>query len=353
LVPPGRLSRAAVGLRGILRRLSDAIAPPPVHVLEGVFGLLDHRVLVALCEMGVPDALGSRTSTAALASVLDVDRERLDRLVRYAAVRGWLRLDRRGRVAPTRVTAFLRNDHPGGWRSWVEFAGGDEVVAAVSVLDPRRDDVDGFAAANGAPFFDWMAEHPSRWGVFDSAMAAGARMHALAILAAADLSMVRSICDVGGGNGELLRTLLDHLPAVQGTVLDLPAVVERAAPHPRLTAVAGDAFESVPADHDLYLLVNVLHDWGDREASAILERIVDAAPGARVLVVDAGRPVVPRDRVATAADVLMAALTEGGRERDQVQLADLGRTAGLELVSSTLLASGDWAHELRVAQSCS
>jgi hypothetical protein len=57
--------------------------------------------------------------------------------------------------------------------------------------------------------------------------------------------------------------------------------------------------------------------------------------------------------VATAADVLMAALTEGGRERDQVQLADLGRTAGLELVSSTLLASGDWAHELRVAQSCS
>jgi trans-aconitate methyltransferase len=178
-------------------------------------------------------------------------------------------------------------------------------------------------------------------------------MHALALLAAVDLSAARSICDVGGGTGELLRTLLDHLPAAEGTVLDLTPVVERAVPHPRLTACSGDAFESVPADHDLYLLVNVLHDWGDPEASSILARIVEAAPGARVLVVDAGRPVVPRDRVATAADVLMAALTEGGRERDRAQLADLGRTAGLELVGSTLLASGDWAHELGVARSCS
>lgn len=341
VVPPSRVSRAAAGLREGLRRLSDAVAPPPVHVLEGVFGLLDHRVLVALCELDVPDVLTARTSVGALASKLEVDPERLDRLVRYAAVRGWLRLDRRGRVAPTRVTVFLREDHPGGWRSWVEFAGGDEVLAAVSVLDPRRDDVDGFAEVNGAPFFDWMAAHPSRWEVFDSAMAAGARMHALALLAAVELSSVRSICDVGGGNGELLRTLLDHLPVVEGTVLDLPAVVERVAPHPRLTARAGDAFESVPADHDLYLLVNVLHDWGDRDASKILARIVESAPRARVLVVDAGRPVVPRDRVATAADVLMAALTEGGRERDRAQFAALGRAAGLELVGSTLLASGD------------
>jgi hypothetical protein len=119
------------------------------------------------------------------------------------------RLDRRGRVRPTRVTAFLRSDHPGGRRAWVDFAGGQEIDAAVGALSADEEPTDAFAAVNGAPFFDWMAQHPERWSTFDRAMSAGGRMHALTLAAALDWSGDRRVCDVGGGTGELLSTLLD------------------------------------------------------------------------------------------------------------------------------------------------
>jgi hypothetical protein len=347
-LPPGVVTEGGNRLRAAVGRLGGAMAPPPVRILEGLFGMLDHRVLVALCDAGVPDALTAPLPVDELAGRLDVDAAMLERLLRFAATRGWVRLDRRGRVRPTRVTTFLRRDHPGGWRAWVDFAGGDEVVAAVGRLAVGREPRDGFAEANGAPFFAWMADHPDRWAAFDAAMAAGGRMHALTLAAALDWSGGGTVCDVGGGNGQLLATLLDLVPSLEGTVLDLPDVVARAVDHPRLTAVGGDAFEQVPGGFDTYLLVNVLHDWDDVDAPAILRRVAEAADrAARVVVVDSERTEVPRADVAVAADVLMAALTDGGRERDTAELDALGRAVGLARSRSVRLASGDLAHVFR------
>lgn len=322
------------------------MGPPPVQILEGMFGLLDHRVLTALCEAGVPDHLDAPTTIDALAERVDAEPEMLERLVRFAATRGWVRIDRRGRVRPTAVTRFLRREHPGGWRSWVEFAGGAEVVAAVGALSARPAP-DPFAAVHGRPFFDWMAEHPDRWAIFDHAMAAGARMHALGLAAALDWEGSHRVCDVGGGTGVLLATLLDLLPHLEGTVLDLPGVAERAVSHPRLTAVGGDAFAEIPQGFDTYLFVNVLHDWDDDRAIQLLARAADAASGrvgVRIVVIDSDRPTVPQADIAVATDVLMAALTPGGRERAPEAFATVGRAAGLHLDRSVRLPSADFAH---------
>lgn len=345
VLPPGRVTVAGNRVREVVGRLHRSMAPPPVQVMESLFGLLEHRVLVALCEVGVPDALTAPTSVDDLATAVDADEERLERLLRFAATRGWVRIDRRGRVRPTRITAFLRTDHPGGWRAWVDFAGGDEVVAAVGRLSVRAGTGHSFLEANGAPFFEWMAEHPDRWATFDRAMAAGGRMHALGLGAVLDWSPGERVCDVGGGTGQLLATLLDLAPGTEGTVFDLPDVVARAVSHSRLTAVGGDVFAHVPAGFDTYLLVNVLHDWDDADAVRILQQVGEAAgPTARIVVVDSDRTAVPRDDIAVAADVLMAALTDGGKERDADGFADLGREADLTLVASHHLPSADRAH---------
>lgn len=352
LLPPGRVTVAGNRLRGLLGRVHRSTAPPPVQIMEGLFGLLEHRVLVALCEVGVPDALRGPSTIADLAAAVDADEARLERLLRFAATRGWVRIDRRGRVRATRTTEFLRTDHPGGWRAWVDFAGGDEVVAAVGHLSVRAGTRHSFLDANGAPFFEWMADHPDRWATFDRAMAAGGRLHALGLAAVLDWSPGERVCDVGGGTGQLLATLLDLVPGLEGTVLDLPDVVARAVDHPRLTAVGGDAFEHVPAGCDTYLLVNVLHDWDDDDAVRILQRAAEAAgPDARVVVVDSDRTSVPRDDIAVCADVLMAALTDGGKERDASEFAALGRQAGLTLATSHHLPSADRAHVFRSTSS--
>jgi hypothetical protein len=344
-VPPGAVALGGTRVRAALARAQAAMAPPPLRILEGVFGMLDHRVLVELCEIGVPDALTGPTTVADLGERVEADVDMLERLLRFAATRGWVRIDRRGRVKPTKVTAFLRTDHPGGWRAWVEFAGGPEVVAAVGAMSVRQGRSDGFAQVNGAPFFEWMAAHPERWTTFDQAMAAGGRMHALALVAALDWSATRSVCDVGGGTGELLACLLDLLPEVRGTVLDLPDVIGRSVQHPRLATVGGDAFVDVPSGFDTYLLVNVLHDWSDEDAGRILGNVVEAADvQSRVIVVDNDCPTVPLPDVAVGADVLMAALTAGGHERGPKAFARLGEAYGLSHDRSVRLASGDFAH---------
>jgi SAM-dependent methyltransferase len=348
-LPPAAATGTTNRLRAGLGRLRSATGPPPVQILESLFGLLDHRVLVALCTADVPDQLTGPMTIAELARRTDSDPERLERLVRFGSTRGWLRIDRRGRVRPTRVTAFLRTDHPGGWRSWVDFAGGDDVVRAVGALSTKADPVDAFTATNGQPFFEWMATHPERGATFDRAMAAGGRMHALALAAAIDWSTSTRVCDVGGGTGDLMAALLDLEPTLVGTVLDTPEVIARAVAHPRLAARPGDAFVAVPPGFDTYLLVNVLHDWSDEDAVVILQRVAEvAAPiGSRVIVVEGGRPVVPRDDLSIVTDVLMAALTNGGRERSPAAFAALGRAASMRLEQSVPLASGDLAHEFR------
>ena len=349
-LPPGPATVALNRLRAGLGRAHSSAAPPPVRILEGLFGLLDHRVLVVLCEAGVPDALQQPTTVAALADQLTVDQATLQRLCEYADGRGWLRLDRKGRVRPTRVTEFLRTDHPGGWRAWVEFAGGAEVGAAVQTLGLSTNVPDPFAAANGAPFFEWMRAHPERWATFDRAMAAGGRMHALGLSAAIDWRGATSVCDVGGGTGELLATLLDLQPNLRGRLLDLPDVVARAVHHDRLEATPGDAFESIPGGHDTYLLVNVLHDWGDAEATALLTNVATAlGAGGRVIVVDNDPSQKRSNGISAATDVLMAALTPGGRERTTEQFVAMAAAAGLRHERTARLASADLAHCFRPA----
>jgi hypothetical protein len=354
-LPPGAVARLGNRLRAGIARVHRAAAPPPGRLLEAALGGLDLAALATLCRLELPDRLTGPVAVERLADELGLDPARLERLLRYAATRGWVRLDRRGRVRATRATTFLRRDHPGGWRAWIEFAAGAEVWAALGSLDEGlRVAGDAFAAANGQPFFAWMQDHPDRHATFDGAMAAGARMHGLLLARALDWSASSQVCDVGGGDGTLLGVLVAQHPHLEGVLLDLPEVVARAAPREHVTAVAGDAFAAVPEACDTYLFVNVIHDWDDEAAVTLLRRAAEALPGSdaggdaqgRVIVVESEAHARPRDDVAVRADLLMLALTPGGRERTIDEVAALAERAGLRRRRTQLLASGDVAHVL-------
>ena len=89
-LPPGAITDASNRAREMVNRLHARMAPPPVRILEGIFGMLDHRVLVALCAAGVPEALTGKTDPEVLASKIGVDPVPLERLLRFAATRGWV-----------------------------------------------------------------------------------------------------------------------------------------------------------------------------------------------------------------------------------------------------------------------
>lgn len=181
-------------------------------------------------------------------------------------------------------------------------------------------------------------------------MAAGARLHGLLLAQALDWADRRRVCDVGGGDGTLLATLVAHHPQLTAAVLELPEVVTRTPDRPGITAIAGDAFDAIPSGFDTYLLVNVVHDWNDRDVQRLLEQVAAAArasdattAAARVVVVESRARRRPVEDLTLAADTLMLALTPGGRERTVDELTAIGRAAGLGLRRWHALASGDVA----------
>src|SRR5436305_703403 len=123
IVPPPQLTTAVLAVRRWLGRAHRRMAPGQVRILEGLFGLFDNRVLGLLVELGIADLLDKPRPLDELAARGQVDRDALERVLRYAAGRGFVAVDRRGRYGANDVTRLLRRDHPNPWRGWVEFLG--------------------------------------------------------------------------------------------------------------------------------------------------------------------------------------------------------------------------------------
>ena len=175
------------------------------------------------------------------------------------------------------------------------------------------------------------------------------------VVKAVSLDGVATICDVGGGTGRLLRALLDAAPDAHGTLFDLPDVVAGAGdvlgdlPPERWEAVGGSFFDpgAIPAGHDRYMMQAIMHDWGDEQAGAILRNVRAAVSSdSRVWVVDGILDPAERDDVAKAVDMLMLALTEGGRERTQPEWERLFAANGFRIESQTQLPLLIWVFTL-------
>jgi hypothetical protein len=194
--------------------------------------------------------------------------------------------------------------------------------------------------ALGDPWFVAVDRDRHLSEVFDDAMSGESVRVAGSILAAYDFSDTRLIVDVGGGQGVMLASILGRNAETQGVLFDMPNVVaggarllEEAGVANRCRCVAGDFFAEAPTGGDIYLLKNILHDWPDERAVAILRRIRSAIgerEGVRVLVLEtiAGETSGPDY---TAFMDLVMCLLLGGRERTADEFRALFDQAGFEL----------------------
>ena len=101
-----------------------------------------------------------------------------------------------------------------------------------------------------------------------------------ALIETYDFSDFNSICDVGGGQGAFLITLLANYSHIKGYIADLPAAavsaekaIAQADLNDRCKAIPYDFLKEAPPVCDGYLLVNVLHDWEDEICCQILKNI--------------------------------------------------------------------------------
>jgi O-methyltransferase domain len=156
-------------------------------------------------------------------------------------------------------------------------------------------------------------------------MAGKAHGQVAGVVAAYDFSGFGRVGDIGGGRGHLLQAVLGAVPAATGVLFDLPHVIAEAADlvSERLTLQAGDFFKDALPICDAYLLMEIIHDWGDQEAIAILQAIRRAAPShAKLLLMEQMVPDDPGPHWSKMVDIHMLTLV-GGRQRTHQEYAAL------------------------------
>ena len=286
-------------------------------------GALTAKALALAAELGVADALGERARPVGeVAGEVGADAGTLHRLLRALASGGVFAEEEPGVFRNTEVSQLLRLPD---WRATAHLHGGVWHRAA-GELDASGQA--SFPRAFGTDFWSWLAAHPKERAAFDCAMVTG-KDESVQRLMEVDWHDGDVVVDVGGGNGALLVELLRRRPGLRGIVFDLPETErDESLFGDAIEFVAGSFFDDVPAG-EAYVLSQILHNWPDERAAAILRTIrAGAPPHARLLVLDS---VVGagNDPYTTTLDLLMLALF-ASRERDEAQWNALFAAAGWE-----------------------
>jgi hypothetical protein len=293
--------------------------PDPFHrLLEIAGGYSLSRCLHVVADVGVADALDEDPRPVAdLAASVGAHPEALGRVLRLLSAHGVFELlGDSCRHSP--ASRLLRTDHPRSMRPLVRMFGLPMNWAVYGEL--------GHAVRTGFPaaekvlpggFWSRFAEHPDEAGIFNAAMAAKAHGQVAGVLAAYDFTGFGVVGDIGGGRGHLLEAVLESAPAAKGVLFDLPHVVAEAGDvvSERLSLLGGDFFKDPLPVCDAYLVMEVIHDWGDEEAGAILKAVHRAAPPhARLLLIEQIVPEDPGPHWSKSLDIHMLALL-GGKQR--------------------------------------
>jgi len=325
---------------GLIRVLA-ARGPMPeqARLIERVTAYWISQAISAGAALGVFDHITPNQSIDELAVQLQVVPEALHRLLRALAVAGIVSLDADERPSLTTLGLLLTKSHPSSLQA-IAIACGQEWYHGWgqlrhSVITGKS----GFEKVYGKRFFEYTRDHPGTRAIFDAGMRGISSMTDLPVALAYNFAKFRRLTDVVGGTGSQLVTVLRLNQRVEGTVFDLPAVVDAARASlsvepgvaQRVSFDAGDFMQSVPSGSDAYLMKSVLHDWSDEEAVNILKNCRrQMQPGSTLLIAEHVIQPGNTPQFGKLLDLMML-VNLGGKERTRVQYQHLLERASLRL----------------------
>jgi hypothetical protein len=321
-------------------RTTGADLPPSAAMLRLIAGFWVSRAVASAAGLGIADLLREGPkSSGELAAATGTHAPSLYRLLRALASVGVFAEEGDGRFALTPLGATLQSGVPGSLRTFAMLQQDEEHLCAWGDLSySLRTGAIAFDHCFGLDLWRYRARHPEGSGFFDQAMAEFTGVVDAGILAAYDFTPLRTVVDVGGGNGALLVSLLLAHPQMRGVLFDQSHVAaaarrrfEAAGLSGRCEVVAGDFFTSLPEGGDAYLLKWIIHDWDDQRAVAILGNCRRALVGSsRLLLIEAVIPPGNAPAFHKFMDLNMMVMT-GGRERTAAEYRTLLETAGFRL----------------------
>lgn len=316
------------------RNSASSKDPQPPLLFQMATGYWLSQAIYVAAKLGIADLLiDGPKSSAQLAAAACCDRTSLFRVLRALASAGVLSQVDGDRFALAALGKSLRSNVPGSLRAIVITIGEIHYQACGDLVHSVRTGSPAFNRVFGASLFEHLAQSPEDSAAFNQGMTDLASMLAYAIVLAYDFSGISSVIDVGGGEGQLLRQILNCYPEMTGTVFDSSSVLHSTTglSSRRCFFTAGNFFESVPEGAEAYLLSGVLHDWNDELAVTILRNCRNAISGkARLLIVETIVPETNASSFSKLLDINMMVMCSG-RERTQSEFEALLSAADFSL----------------------
>ncbi|TME40413.1 MAG: methyltransferase [Chloroflexi bacterium] len=315
---------------------------PEDRAYQLVNGFRAAQVVGGAVRLGIPDHLATGPmSVDGLSMETKIEAGRLRRLLRGLVALGVVAEQNDGRFSNTEVGELFREGVPGTRRLMALMLIPESYRAWDHFMETLQTGVTGHSLAHGGTLWESLARDPDFAARFNAVMASNSEEVARFVATSGEFTHASVVIDVGGGKGALVAgVMLDH-PRLRGIVYDVPAGLAETSEYlaargvaDRCAIVEGDFFKSVPAG-DVYLLKDILHDWDDERAGAILA-VCRAAmnPGARTMIVER----VPPSHLSDDPVHLNFAMTDlqmmvqlGGRERTLEEYEPLFEGAGLKL----------------------
>lgn len=307
--------------------------PAPVRAFQILGGMMNSFILTSLIKNEVIEAIDSGfNSIDELAEKCKLNNNVLARTLRYASIIGLVNITENNYSLTEVGLCFLKNT-PGSlygsanfisappWRdSWMNFE------HCIKSGEPAFDHV------FGQPFFQFLDANQEYGKPFNHYMTMMTTMVAPVVAEAYDFSAFDTICDVGGGQGLLLKAILEKSPQSKGILFDMDSAVKEHVLEnvsDRVDIVRGSFFNSIPSANCM-ILKTIIHDWNDENAIRILTNCrKNIKPNGKILLVE---QVVeePYTLMSLFYDLHMQVML-GGAERTEQEFKNLFESAGLKL----------------------
>jgi predicted O-methyltransferase YrrM len=271
----------------------------PAHILQVATGFFGSKTLLSAAELGLFTVLDDDPSLSGdqIGKRLNLHPRAIDDFLDSLVALGFLErtgdgVD--GRYSNTPETAaFLSKHSPryvGGMLEMLNarlFGFWNDLTEALHTGQPQNE-----LKQSGHSMFEEVYADPARLEQFLLAMQGISTPNFEALASRFDFSGCRTLCDVGGANGQLSIVLAERHPHLQLTSLDLPSVtaiaektVAAAGLSDRIRCVSGDCFADPLPKADVITMGMILHDWNLDRKMHLIRSAYEALPDGGAFIV--------------------------------------------------------------------
>ena len=223
-----------------LERFGKHVKPYHLRVLTSASQHFESRVLFLITYLDVPDFLHDSEKPLSCEELKMLADERqaetvnlpyLCRVLHAAAHFDFLREVEDHKYELSELGKYLVKSHPKSLNGYVQMIAGDEAfIIATALSRSIFSGNSGFKETYREELLEHIVSDPVFHEIFDRGMSDNARLVAPAIIADyPSFGSCKHICDIGGGVGSFLYSVLEYYSyGIKGTVFDLSDVIDGA-----------------------------------------------------------------------------------------------------------------------------